>query len=395
MKTEGEVHQVLPNYRRFDERNIIFERSFRDQSSPAFKALTKMRQSELRHIERKDSGLELLDFALSHASFAVAEASDSNRGAQNRGFYSWTSKWKTESPLRKQSFNINSNPEDASSIVKRAAERFGAGLVGICKLDRRWVYSHNRSGQEIVFEDVEEGYETEEKMVIPNSHEYVIVMAVEMEMEEIRHSPSAISSAVTSKGYSKMSALALSVAEFIRGLGWHAIPCGNDTALSVPLGIDAGLGQQGRHARLITEKYGPSVRICKIFTDLPLATDKPVDIGVTEFCEVCKKCAIKCPAKALPMEGRTYEGTSRSNNPGVLKWYENPDRCLDYWGKLGTSCTICFRVCPFTKPPTRIHGISRWLIKHVPRLDPLFVWLDDVMRYGAPANPKEFWEAKD
>jgi len=39
---------------------------------------------------------------------------------------------------------------------------------------------------------------------------------------------------------------------FDRDIGYHAVPCGNDTAISVPITIQAGLGHVGRHGRLIT-----------------------------------------------------------------------------------------------------------------------------------------------
>ena len=127
--------------------------------------------------------------------------------------------------------------------------------------------------------------------------------------------------AVSSMGYSRMAVAAGSIAEFIRGLGFHAIPCGNDTALSVPVAIQAGLGHVGRHGRLITWGRGPLVRIAKIFTDLPLSSSPVASGGIIEFCETCEKCVKRCPSKAIPSGSRTFEGPSESNNPGVLKWY--------------------------------------------------------------------------
>jgi epoxyqueuosine reductase QueG len=88
-----------------------------------------------------------------------------------------------------------------------------------------------------------------------------------------------------------MGFIAPSMARFIQELGYHAMPSGNDTALSIPMAVDAGLGELGRNGILITPKYGPRVRLCKVFTDLPLVHDKPVDLGVQAFCEICKKCA--------------------------------------------------------------------------------------------------------
>ena len=71
--------------------------------------------------------------------------------------------------------------------------------------------------------------------------EYAIVMGIEMDWPGINRSPDLEASAATAHAYSKMAQLAGSLAKYIRVLGYEAIPCGNDTAQSIPLAIDAGL----------------------------------------------------------------------------------------------------------------------------------------------------------
>ncbi len=73
---------------------------------------------------------------------------------------------------------------------------------------------------------------------------------------------------------------------------------GNDTALSIPQAVDAGLGELGRNGLLITPDRGPCVRICKVFADMPLAPDRPVRFGVSEFCRSCARCADACQARS-------------------------------------------------------------------------------------------------
>ena len=118
-----------------------------------------------------------------------------------------------------------------------------------------------REMREVSGQEVEEVHETEivaeepvindEEIVIPESYKYAIVMTVPMEFIENSHAPTPIE--VTSNmGYARMHVIAGTVAEFIRGLGWNAIPMGNDTALSVPMAAQAGLGHVGRNGRLIT-----------------------------------------------------------------------------------------------------------------------------------------------
>ena len=64
--------------------------------------------------------------------------------------------------------------------------------------------------------------------------------------------------ASTSAGYSWSGLTAVSLAEAVRFMGYVAIPCMNETAMSVPLAIDAGLGQLGRLGYLITPWFGPA-----------------------------------------------------------------------------------------------------------------------------------------
>ena len=65
--------------------------------------------------------------------------------------------------------------------------------------------------------------------------------------------------------------------------------------------MQAGMGELGRNGLLITPEFGPRVRISKILTDLPLIPDSPIEFGVTEFCDVCMKCADLCPSRSISL----------------------------------------------------------------------------------------------
>ena len=131
-------------------------------------------------------------------------------------------------------------------------------------------------------------------------------------------------------------------------MGYKALSCGNDTALSIPIAIDAGLGQLGRNGLLITKEFGSRVKLVKIFTDLPLKYDKPKDFGVTEFCKTCFKCAKECEADAISKEKEpTFEVHNISNNKGVLRWAVNAEKCYNYWLENGSECSTCIVVCPY------------------------------------------------
>ncbi len=190
--------------------------------------------------------------------------------------------------------------------------------------------------------------ETDEAFVIPNAVNRAIVMAPEMNRKMISESPKVAEFAATDLGYSKMAWLVVMLAEYIRALGYQAIPCMNDTALSIPLAIDAGLGQAGRNGLLITPEYGSCVRICKVLTDMPLQPDHPINFGLTQFCKQCLACAKACPVEAISFGDQTFMGVCESNNPGVRKWFVNAEKCLRFWQENGGSCANCIAACPFT-----------------------------------------------
>ena len=101
--------------------------------------------------------------------------------------------------------------------------------------------------------------------------------------------PSALSGTATGVGYSHDTLVLLGLAQYVINLGYRAVATMNDTALAIPCALKAGLGEYGRHGLLITKEFGPRVRIGKIFTDLPLAHDRPTSFGVTDFCETCRR----------------------------------------------------------------------------------------------------------
>lgn len=268
-----------------------------------------------------------------------------------------------------------------SHRVKKVAKLLGADMVGICELDSRWIYSHWYN-----LHTRENG-----PLEIPEQCNYAIAIAVEMDYEMFRTSPTEIEGAATGLGYSRMAFVAGSLAHFIRDLGYTAIASGNDTGLSIPIAIDAGLGELGRHGILITPKFGPRVRICKVITDLPLVPDHPIEFGAVEFCEICGICAEKCPGQAIQYGERTTNALNISNNPGVLKWPVDAEKCFKFWSKNHTCCGNCIRVCPFNKPDTLFHRMVKWQVKNFPQLDRFYKWTDSLCGYGKQIKAEDWW----
>jgi reductive dehalogenase len=339
-------------------------------------------------IERELPGFSLLDYAFRDAAYTANHQTDGTPKARNQGYYSWMPLGVTYKPEGVPRWG--ETPDKASSVVAKAAKYYGAIDVGFCEIDRRWFFSHTRDGKEIVFENVDDAFETDEKAVIPESHCYGIVMTVPIDFEETQYTPTPLFAA-GGMAYSRMHILAGTVAEFVRGLGYHAIPSGNDMTMNVPLAIQAGLGHAGRFNRLITWERGPLVKICKVFTDLPLKSSLPAHSGILKFCKTCKKCAKHCPSGSIYMKPMGFEAPPTANQ-GIYRWYCDEEKCRDYWDEVGTSCTICFRVCAFSTKLGLHHDIVKWFIRNVPQLNRIWAWSDDLLGYGIMKDPKKYWD---
>jgi epoxyqueuosine reductase len=269
-------------------------------------------------------GYSRVDFALKSGAWIVVSAMSRQAYSRER--------------IGGRSSGIESTyvPEDVQEFtdqVKMAARLYGASIVGVTRLDRRWIYADSEG----------------ELLDIPEDINTAIVMGVEMDREMIKRSPSPLASAATGNGYSRMVFTTACLSEFLRDLGWQAIGCGNDTGLSIPLAIDAGLGEHGRNGMLMTPELGSRLRLCKVLTDAPLVPDRPIEFGVAEICERCGECAEACPADAISAGEQAAEVLCPSNNPGVLKWPVHGEKCLHYWRVNGTNCSNCISSCPLSQ----------------------------------------------
>jgi reductive dehalogenase len=361
---------------RFDQINTMFKRAVFD---PVWVERSRVLYEPISAKNR--AGYTQEDYALRIAAGYVKKVFSMGKESSSMAMMNAQESVEAEKTWSSTSQIDTSDPAKISRKIKIAARFFGASLVGICKLDRRWAYSR------VINEITEEHIPLE----MPEDFQYAVAIAIEMSHSHIQTSPTCGASAATHLGYSQIAFVAASLAEFIRELGYKAIPAANDSALSIPIAIEAGLGELGRNGLLITPKFGPRVRLCKVFTDLPLVPDEPLFFGVKEFCDKCKKCACECPSQAVSFGERTTEALNISNNPGVLKWPVNAEKCFKYWIANRTGCANCIRVCPFNKKAGWLHDVTRAIIKTTSWLNPLFVWLNDILRYGQQGAPERIW----
>ena len=316
-------------HRRFDERNTVFMRRYWDREASFFEK--EYRSEAAERMRRGDPGYSHLEFARLLASWTVHDCF--------AGAFSWRRLGRADPALMSMGQYEVTDPARMSAEIKRVARSFGADLVGICRVNPQWIYSHDRSGDPVV---------------IPADHGYAIVMAIAMDPDAVGTSPSYASAAATGTGYSRMAFVIASMAQFLRNLRYGALPMGNDTALSIPLAIDAGLGALGRNGLLVTPQFGSCLRLCKVFTDIPLVPDQPIEFGLHESCRHCTRCAEACEGEAISAAREpSYNVACASNNTGILRWAVDADRCYDFWIRNTAACSNCIAACPYAPASPR------------------------------------------
>lgn len=270
---------------------------------------------------------------------------------------------------------VTLNPKEASKIVKGFAHHLGAVLVGICRTKPLWTYSHRGE----IYRENWEDWGKEIGDPLP----YAVVIATEMDLENVGAGPHTPALVESSANYALGAYITTILSQWFGGLGYQAVAHHNRhyDLLLVPLAIDAGLGELGRHGYLVADRFGPRVRLFAVTTDMPLQPDLPIDKGIEAFCRVCKKCATACPSRSIPLGGMTIQN-------GLERWKLNEEACFEYWGKVGTDCSVCMGICPFSRPNRSIHRLVKWILPRSWMAQRILPHLDNWV-YGRKWKPRK------
>ena len=227
---------------------------------------------------------------------------------------------------------------DMTSEIKELAMKFGAGSVGISPMIKQALYKHGEI-----------------------NYTNAIVILYPMDGNEMKYVTTNRAGAETMRAYMEITKAAITISEEIRAMGWRARAyCEGADILHIPLAINAGLGELGKHGSLICREFGSSMRIATVLTDLPLNHDKPIDIAVDDLCIGCRRCTIDCPVDAISDDKQMVRGEE--------KWYVDFDKCVPYFTETA-GCGICIEVCPWSKPDRGFSLSEKLLEKRAKKLN--------------------------
>jgi len=377
-RTEGQIE-------RFDERDTVFSREGFVEGSPE-EIEYHSRNPELAEIDRRLAG-----FIKSKMEDGIPDDQVA-RAIYESHFISASSMalpgMVDGEPAEEQT---GIEPFRASKMIKGYAEALGADDVRIGPLRPEWIYSHRGTRPFFTegyrnppyFTGIPKGYQgARYGERIELAHKNAVTMAFGQDLDRIRTGVGRAVDFEVGRVYAESVLASVQLARFIRSLGYpaRAHHMRNYLILAVPVAVDSGIGELARTGYLVSRKLGANFRLSTVTTDMPLKLDDPVDIGIQDFCEKCRKCARLCPSGAI-------ESGEKKLVRGVWKWKINPEACLSYWNKAGYTCSICQAVCPWTKPQNIFHRSVAALAVNLPALRKALVIGDDLF-YGRGFRPE-------
>lgn len=267
------------------------------------------------------------------------------------------------------------DPHYMARHIKETAYFLRSDAVGICELPPYSVYSHSSSDGKPIN--------------LPHKHAIAILVDQDWRTAKGFSGNDWISNSMSFLSYSTSGFIACILADYIRNLGYsarahHAL---NYQVVVPPILLWAGLGEMSRIGDVVINPFlGPRFKAAIVTTDLPLSVDKPIDFGLQDFCDKCKKCARECPSSAICNGGKVIYN-------GYEKWPIDVEKCtsMRVGNQKGSGCGTCIKVCPWNKPYTPFHRMINWTMRNVPPVRNMAIWGDDLMGYGKPDRTAKWW----
>jgi epoxyqueuosine reductase QueG len=154
----------------------------------------------------------------------------------------------------------------------------------------------------------------------------------------------------------KLDGLVTAGQEFLKSRGYRAYAQTTDAVrefdtyrTELPhktVATNAGLGWIGKSALLVTEQFGPAVRISSLVTNAPLECAAPI---AESKCGGCMVCTNACPGKAI--SGKLWRANLDRDEFFDPLACRKKARALsaEKMNKEITLCGKCIEICPYTQ----------------------------------------------
>ena len=155
----------------------------------------------------------------------------------------------------------------------------------------------------------------------------------------------------------RLNALAELAAKYLSDHGHRALPQTTTTVVESPgyrtpvphktCATRAGLGWIGKSALLVTEEYGPALRLSSVLTDAEFdSVSEPINVS---RCGSCTACASACPGQAI--KGALWDVNAPLESLVDVEDCRKAARALaaDMIGEQITLCGKCIETCPYTR----------------------------------------------
>ena len=320
------------------------------------------------------------------AKDALMRATDNSHAADKRNFLSTYTNAANKGVVNKNRTEVK-DPKKMAEHIKRVARHLGADLVGVAAANPAFMYA---SGSRYVQDGTANDQYT--KMTpdeLAKRFPFVIQLTVAWDHDTLqahRHHVGDLSYHHTSM---RAAMVMKAVEGYIKELGYTAI---RGAVNPQGAGLAAGLGELGRNGMMITERFGARVHMPDpILTDMPLVADGPIDIGVSDFCQICRKCASNCPTNSITFGDKIVYNGIKKYKINWLTCYKIRPFVSDHY----ISCLTCIAVCPFTKPDAwwrRVGGkvLSSAPIPARPPIVRALKWIDDKFWGERPSKRVRF-----
>ncbi len=240
-------------------------------------------------------------------------------------------------PVAEKKAPIPEDPRVLARHVKSMGIFLGADQVGICEVPEWAVFTHDAQGNEIT------------KM-----YKYAIVLLARKNLSTVVCSSGYdwIFDPVSFQAYQRLACQTETMANYIRRLGFEADVSNMFTyqTVMIPLVLMAGLGEASKMSSAVNPFLGSNFKAAAVLTDMPLAIDKPIDIGLQEYCARCTICQDVCPTKSIKGNKTVYNGYE--------VWEINVRGCQTFnvLNKEGCVCGRCSKNCPWGGAPEEYEG---------------------------------------